>query len=576
MTKKTQNNAGKSKTDKNAPLKWIISVSKPHLSFVLLLVVLYSVAASLGTISALTSKEIIDSAVNGVVNRLIVFCAIYLGIIALQIGLNILLRYLTEKCHARLDLNFKRRLFAKQLNKKYTDIRAYHSGDLVNRLTGDVNVITDAVTGIVPNIASIAVRLICAFSVLLYMQKEFALVFAIGGLIIYVITRFLREHIKSLHRDMQKADGRVRSYWQEILENLLVIKSFSAEKRCNKKSDELLDAHYSVRMKKAALGAVSSGANHAVMRIGYIFALVWCAFCLLNKKMSFGSLTAITSLVGQVQQPFQSLSGIMPRYYAAISSAERIMEIESLPDEPNPNPENQITNVKSAYSDFKCIRVNDVTFAYDTESIIENVNLIINKGDFVSITGASGIGKSTLFKLLLNIYSPDSGEIDFVFDKKTVKLCPEMRKLFAYVPQGNMLLSGTVRENLEFMADNKDDKSIYDALKITCCNEFLNSMPNGLETYIGEGGLGLSEGQIQRIAVARALLSDAPILLLDEATSALDEKTEAKMLENLHTLTDKTCFIVTHKRAALEICNRHLHMENKYLQEADLPDVLKI
>ncbi len=555
------------KSDNSTALKWIIKVSNERLRFVMLLVVIGAVGASLGTLTALVSKEIIDSAQNKLFNNMITFCVVYLVMATLQIVLNILQRYLGEKCRAKLDIDFKSRLFKTQLSKKYASVRVFHSGELVNRLTGDVGVITDAVTTIVPNLISVAVRLICAFAVLVYMQWQFAVIFAVGGCLIYIITRFMRDKIKRLHRDMQRAEGRVRSFWQEIVENLLVIKSFSAENTSASRSDELLEEHYKVRMKKAALGAVSSGANHAILRFGYIFALVWCAHGLFKGTMSFGSLTAITALVGQVQQPFLSLSGIMPRYYAALSSAERIMEIESLPCEPAPNKENYIERATDVYKEFRRIDIKDVTFAYESDDIIKNVNLSINKGDFISITGSSGIGKSTLFKLLLDIYSPNKGQIDFVFNTKTVSVCPEMRKLFAYVPQGNMLLSGTIRQNLTFMANNASDDDIQKALDITCCTQFISECQNGLETIIGEGGLGLSEGQVQRIAVARALLSERPILLLDEATSALDEKTEAQMLKNLKTLTDKTCFIVTHKPAALEICNRHIYLESKELFE---------
>lgn len=546
--------------DKNAALKWIFSVAKPTLPFLAFVVVLNGIAASLGTVTALVSKELIDNAVAGLAGGLVKFCAVYVAVTVFQILLNVLLRYLSEKCRAKLDIAYKKRLFSSQLKKQYGCIRAYHSGELINRLTGDVGVITDAVTNILPSVAGIAVRLVCAFAVLVYLQWQFAVVFAVGGIMVYTVTRFMRGKIKSLHKDVQKAEGRARSFWQETMENLLVVKSFCAEQKSEQKSDELMELHYKARMKKASLGALSSGASHAIIRTGYLFALIWCAFKLLTGEMSFGSLTAITALVGQVQQPFMSLSGIVPKYYSALSSAERIMEIENLPDEKKPH-ENTVGDVKEAYEKFRGINIENVCFAYDKnspENVLSNLDLYINKGDFVSITGSSGIGKSTLFKLMLDIYEPQDGKIEFEFTDNSVGVCPEMRKLFAYVPQGNMLLSGTIRENLLFMSDKADEQSIELALKIACADEFVENSALGLDTVIGEGGLGLSEGQIQRLSVARALLCDCPILLLDEATSALDEKTEAKLLDNLKKLTDKTCFIVTHKPAALAICNRRL------------------
>lgn len=563
------------KANSKESLRWITRVSKPYLPFVVFLIVLNGIAACFGSASALLSKEVIDSAVGGAKKALVVSCVLYGALTLLQIVVNVLTRYFTEKCRAKLDISFKERLFSQQLSKLYPDIRAFHSGDLVNRLTGDVSVITEAITTIPANIASVAVRLICAFSVLVVMQWQFAIVFAIGGMLIFTITRLLREKIKSLHKDMQKADGKARSFWQEATENLLVVKAFASEKSSCEKSNALLWHHYSVRMKKARLGAASSGANHAIMRIGYLFALIWCSAKLFAEKMSFGTLTAITSLVGQVQMPFASLSGIMPRYYAALSSAERIMEIESLPDETNLD-EGKLGDVQASYEKFRGIEISDIDFSYDGEKVLENVNLYINKGDFVSVTGASGIGKSTLFKLLLDIYPIDSGSVEYEFSDFSLSCSPETRKLFAYVPQGNLLFSGTIRENLAFLAGDCTDEEITSALHIACADTFMSETQNGLDTVIGEGGLGLSEGQVQRLAVARALLSNAPILLLDEATSALDEETEARMLSNIKSLTDKTCLIVTHKKAALDICTRHLVIKKRTLYESDRPESIEV
>ncbi len=569
------NKRGNTKANSKESLRWITRVSKPYIPFVVFLIVLNGVAACFGSASALLSKEVIDSAVDGAKGALIFSCVLYVILTLLQIVLNVATRYLTEKCRAKLDIVFKERLFKSQLSKLYPEIRAFHSGDLVNRLTGDISVITDAVTTIPANIASVVVRLVCAFGVLVVMQWQFAIVFAVGGMLVFVITRLLRERIKSLHKDMQKAEGKVRSFWQEVTENLLVVKSFASEKSSCEKSEALLSEHYGVRMKKARLGAVSSGANHTIMRVGYLFALIWCSAKLLANKMSFGTLTAITALVGQVQMPFASLSGIMPRYYAALSSAERIMEIEALPNETNPD-DGKLSDVQASYEKFRGIEISDMDFSYDGENVLENVNLCINKGDFVSVTGASGIGKSTLFKLLLDIYPIDTGKIEYVFSGFSLACSPETRKLFAYVPQGNLLFSGTIRENLAFLAGDCTDDDIEKALKIACADTFMSETQSGLDTVIGEGGLGLSEGQIQRLAVARALLSNAPILLLDEATSALDEQTEARMLSNIKSLTDKTCLIVTHKKAALDICTRHLIMKNKALAESEKPENIEV
>ncbi len=548
----------KEKNQSKRALRFILENSRPLKHMLLFSIFLTAFSACFGTVNVLVTKVLIDSAQDGIYDRLARFAVIFVAISVLQIGMFMFLRYINEKCKARLEMVMKKRIFGEILVKEYPSVRNYHSGELINMLTGDIGVISDAVTTLPTSIASVIVRLVCAFCVLVYMQWQFALIFAFAGIFIYFTTRFMRERIKDCHKQVQKKDGIVRSFWQEIIENLLIVKAFRAEERSDEKATVFLKDHYKARLDKALFGCLSTGSNHALMRAGHIFSLIYCSVKLMNRQMSFGSLTAINQLVGQVQQPFNSLSGIIPKYYSAISSAERLMELFDIENEKDSGVKID-GDISQYYKKFECIRVNSLDFSYNdtSEKVLENVGLEIKKGDFISIMGDSGIGKSTLFKLLLNIYSFQNGSIDFVFEDRTIGVCPEMRKLFAFVPQGNLLFSGSLRENLTFLSQQKTDEEIFRALSIACADGFVNELENRLDSTIGEGGVGLSEGQLQRLAVARALLSDSPILLLDEATSALDEKTEAQMLSNIKSLTDKTCLIVTHKKAALDICTRH-------------------
>jgi len=259
--------------------------------------------------------------------------------------------------------------------------------------------------------------------------------------------------------------------------------------------------------------------------------------------------------VGQVQTPFSELSGLLPQVYASLASAERIMEIENLPDE------KQINRQLGAeiYKDLHSIEFEQVSFGYDREMVLCQVNLSIGKGDFVGIHGLSGIGKSTLLYLLLGIFVPTTGSISLKLNNgERIPIDQETRKLFAYVPQGNLLLSGSIRDNIALVNANASDDEIMRAAQVSCIAGYINRLPQGLDTIIGEKGHGLSEGQAQRIAIARAILSDRPILLLDEASSALDTGTEKQLLNNINRLTNKTCLIISHKKAALDVCNKEI------------------
>lgn len=244
-----------------------------------------------------------------------------------------------------------------------------------------------------------------------------------------------------------------------------------------------------------------------------------------------------------------------------IASAERIIEIENMSASKSVNDKNIST--EKIYSEMDGICFDDVSFGYGRDTVIENGTFEIKKNDFTVISGISGIGKSTLFKLLVGVIPPDSGRIYIKSGDGEYGIDKYMRSLFAYVPQGNMLFSGTIRDNIRFVNSNADDEEVMHAAEVSCAAEFINALPDGLDTVLLEGGHGLSEGQIQRLAIARAVLTDAPILLLDEATSALDEKTEKQVLSNIRELKEKTCVIISHKSAAYEICNKELKIDNK-------------
>ena len=565
------------KAAKRKTLEWIFKVARPELPGILFIIFGEGIWAIFGTVTALFTREIINGATRGNREHLIRYLIIYLVVALSLLGIHALMRYMTERSKGRLEILFRSRVFESMLSRRYASLRSHHTGDLVNRLSGDVGVISDAAATIIPNVVMMSVRLLCAMAVLIRLNPLFAAVFGAGGVLIFLFARLFKGLVQKYHAAMQQADGRMRSFWQEIFENLMVIKSFVGEKNAVEKSDHLMNEHYKLRMKRSLISTFSLLGTTVVVRMGHLFAIGYGAFCLFSGTMDFGTLTALNQLVGQVQQPFANMTGIMPRYYAALSSAERLMEIEELPEDSL--GENAV-DAAETYARLKSLEVRGVTFRYDADkTVFENCSCVIHKGDFVSITGMSGIGKSTLFKVLLDIYPIEAGSAAAVLSDGELPLSAATRSLFAYVPQGNMLFSGSLRDNLLFMAKGDiTEEQIDKALSCACAKEFVELLPDKLDSVIGENGVGLSEGQIQRLSFARALLSDAPILLLDEATSALDEVTEAKLLTNLKALANRTCIIVTHKKAALAVCNRHFVIQNRKIAEpqADEADTLRV
>lgn len=540
------------------PIKWVLKRSKGQGAKLFALILANVVFAVASILFAFAVQGVVHGAETSDVKKITTY-AIMLGVIVVaQFLLRITINGLSEHIAGKLEVSIKTHLFDKILVKDYGKINKFHSGELMTRLSSDVSIVADGITTIIPSTVSAVSRLVGAVIALVLIDWVFAVAFVVAGMLVFTVISLLRNKLKNLHKEAQKTDGTTRSFMQECIENLLAIKVFSVNDKISKRSNDLQDKNFRVKMRRKNYSVVGHATYNMIFSAGYIFALIYGVFKIVGGTLLYGDLMAILQLVNNVQVPFASLSNIVPKYFAMTASAERLMEIENMEEEPDFVP----FNVKEFYDGMDKVVFDSISFNYDRDVVLKNSSLTVNKGDFVAITGISGIGKSTLLKLLLGVYKVQDGSIYFEGKGGKTLVDGNFRRVFSYVPQGNMVLSGTIRDNVTFTTGEKTDEEIFNALKISGADEFVKELPDGLETYIGERGLGLSEGQVQRIAIARAILSGAPFLLLDEATSALDEQTERAILENLKSLDGVTLIIISHKKAALSICNRHVYIEN--------------
>lgn len=519
-------------------------------------------SALFGVLFALGTKTVINSAIGGGKDAFIRACLVQAGIILGVLLCLTVARLLHDWLAAELDRDWKKDLLHNLLHGDYAQVSAYHSGELINRLNNDVRAVNDGLLATLPGVLTMVTRLGAVFVVLCTLEPHFTFLLLAIGLVVVLATGLMRNKLKALHKAVSAADGKLSGFLQETLEKLMLVQAMDVQQEVECRADRLLKERYTIQRKRRNASLL---ANTFVSALSYVLrfaALVWCAYRVLCGAMTFGDLTAIMQLVSQIQGPIVNLSGFFPKYIAMTAACERLMEIDSLYSRQTPE---KACEPWALYETMQSLKAQDLTFSYggEQEQVLKPSTFHLPKGSFVAITGPSGIGKSTLLKLMLGIFRPMSGKLCLeTADGQQKLLDRTTRRLFAYVPQGNLLFSGTLRENLLLTQPQATEKEIQNAIYVSCMDSFLQQLPDGLDTILGENAHGLSEGQAQRLAIARAVLSGAPILLLDECTSALDAETEQQVLQRISEVPGKTCIAVTHRPAALALANWQLEVED--------------
>lgn len=584
----------KQKTD-HYTLRWISDVAGKKKLYIVILLLVQVVLGISSVFYAFILRSLIDAAVAGNREKFFLTVAALAGLVLFQILLRAINRFFEEYSRAAMENGFKSRLLSFLLREDYGRITAIHSGEWMNRLTSDTVVVADGLAQIVPGVVGMLVKMCGALVMILFLEPRFGFILIPGGALLVVLTYGFRKVLKRFHKQMQEADGTLRVFLQERLASMLVVRAFVKEEQTIQEAEELMEAHKKARMKKNHFSNVCNIGFGGVMQGAYVLGAGVCGYGILTGTMSYGTLMAILQLIGQIQSPFANITGYLPKYYAMLASAERLREVELFSDGNELTSVGDVSNgshnimsilgIQDFYRErMTAIWLEHASFTYQLLSeastqelpvVLRDLELKIQKGDYIAFTGPSGCGKSTVLKLLMCLYQLDEGacylEVQGMGDSR-ILLNQSYRRLFAYVPQGNRLMSGTIREIVAFSDKErmKQADNIWNALEIACAKEFVAEQAQGIDTLLGERGLGLSEGQMQRIAIARAVFADNPILMLDESTSALDEATEMRLLHNLRSMTDKTVLIVTHRPAVLAICDKEICFSQSGVEEKAL------
>lgn len=546
-------------------IKWIRGVSGRALWWVGLLTLLRIVQGGIFVGYAYALGRVVDCAAAGDGRSFVRQLAVFIALVLATVLLHALGRYLSEKSKALLERALRLHAFSQLLRRDFAQVTKTHTGEWMTRITSDAQVVTNGAATILPEAAGALVRLLGAALALLQIVPTLVYIILPCGLVMAVFSWVLRKWLKKLHKQMQQEDGSARSFLQERLASLLVVRSFSQEAATEAMAAERMEGYVRVRMRRFRLVNLSHTLLSGAIRAAQVLGIALCGWGILRGVLSFGTMSAVMYLVNMLEAPFASASGYLAQYYSMLASAERLMEIEEFDPDLTKAPVSPGEIHRCYREDFAAIEIEHADFSYEgKKAVLRDLSLHIKKGSFVALTGESGCGKSTVLKLLLHLYPLQGGGMFLQCkDGSRIPLDGTWRGLFAYVPQGNALISGTIRQTLTFCDPGlmAREEEIRRALAIACAEDFVNALPRGLDTPLGEGGSGLSEGQLQRLCVARAILSGRPVLLLDEATSALDGETEARLLANLRAMTDRTVLIVTHREAALQHCDQRIFFE---------------
>ena len=551
-------NKMRNKENNGRALKWIYCRIRRYIPLTAAVSVVSALSALSFVALALITKRVMDIATGDTSGSLLKSGILLFAVIAIQVLLSAAQSILNAYSNGKQTIAFRNYLFGVLCRKKYADISAYHSGDILNRFTSDIDTVVTSSVNIIPNVVSIATKIVAGIGTMLFMNPYIAAAVLLCGVTFPAIGRAINKRYKYMHKECQRTEGRTRAFLQECFENIVVIKTFISEAPFIKKLDSYMDDNFRLKIKRTSISVMANISLYALFTAGYYAVLLWGAGGLSGGTLTYGTLMAFLQLISQLRAPLQNVSGILPQYYSALASAERLMELEGAADEPFPAAAERLEKIKE---DFRTLEIKNLFFGYAGESVLRDFSLCAKRGNITAITGESGSGKSTLFKLILGLYEPQSGSITV---NGEIPLDASLRGLFAYVPQGNMVLSGTVRENITMNNRTVTDEQIERAARAAEIYDYIISLPDGFETHLAERGAGLSEGQIQRISIARALLTNAPILLLDEATSALDEETETRVLANIKSMTDKTVLFITHRNTSLKVCDRIVHVEGMH------------
>ena len=519
---------------------------------------------AMGLASSVASKYLID-AVTGFGADLLARSAVIMVIMMLgSLVFQGVSSRVGASVHVRVRNQMQHNTYARILRAGWEALEPYRSGDLLNRLSSDVTTVSDGVINFLPALLSSSLKFLGAFCIILYYDPIMALIALAGVPVTLILSRLLMRKMRHHNLEMKELSGEVMSFQEDSFRNLTSIKAFSLTQRFESALQRLQGTYIDAYLSYNAFQISMSSFLSLVGMVVTTSCFAWGVYQLWNGSITYGSMTLFLQLASTLRGSFSNLISLAQQAISMTTSAGRIMAVEKLPEE-------ALTVPQGLHQEETLdIQIKQVSFRYrDGDTVLDPFDMTARHGDIIAIIGPSGEGKTTLLRLLLGLVEPTEGKIRLIGNSGTkYPVCAGTRTVFAYVPQGNSVFAGTIAENLRLVCPEATDRDLKRALRIACAWDFVSQFPDGLEHRLGAGGRGISEGQAQRLAIARALLRKAPILLLDEATSGLDIATEQQLLKNLRQCGMlHTCILVTHRPESTRFCNRTYEIHRRQVTE---------
>ena len=571
-------------------IKWMGSYAKPAVPFLIFSIIVNIIFAVIGIYNVTVSKSLIDSAISGDSEATIRWLIIMLSITLISMLSSPVTSFMSTHSSTKLTQNIQRKIYQHIQCSDWLEQSKFHSVSLLTRVTSDVSNISSAILGTIPSLVSLTVTLVGSFYTLISWAPSIAFAAVFIGPFLILVGKYFSRKLKDLYKEAQEEDVKYRSFMQESIQNIMIVKTFCMEKINMHRLVEIQNNKYKIAMRNTKLSVMTSMSMSFCSSIAYFTIFTWGVLNIAKGVSTYGTFTGMLQLYSKVQAPFSSLASMIPGLISTIAAAERLMEIEAIPVEKMADEKelddigslevalDSISSKVSSTFNKPNIVFDNVSFSYKANNnILNNINLTIDAGETIAFVGPSGEGKTTMIRLILSLINPTEGNILLSEGNLVKEINRNYRELISYVPQGNTLFSGSIRDNLKYGNTYASEDEIKAALKNACALDFVNELEDGLDTMIGEKGVGISEGQAQRIAIARSFLRERPILILDEATSALDPETEVNVLKAVRALPTKpTCIIITHRPSALNICNRIMKLEKGHIREVSRESILEV